>query len=157
LEPTALSSRKQSNIIPLISAEGLGYVWDAMKLLDRVRDVGLRRRPARSTIACYQSWISEFLASAAWRGDGVRPVMTHAIGKPRRRATHIATRTADFRKLPKTSDLGASSQLRGAVETERREMSRNVSVRGKVQNEATTPITLPPGRESRGLTPDYRS
>ena len=32
-----------------------------MSLLDRVRDVGLRRRLARSTIACYQSWIREFL------------------------------------------------------------------------------------------------
>ena len=32
-----------------------------MALLDRVREVGLRRRLARSTIACYQSWIREFL------------------------------------------------------------------------------------------------
>jgi hypothetical protein len=43
-----------------------------MKLLDRVRDVGLRRRLARSTIACYQSWISEYLrfsrvAPGRWR------------------------------------------------------------------------------------------
>ncbi|MGB7157840.1 MAG: integron integrase [Tepidisphaeraceae bacterium] len=32
-----------------------------MRLLDRVRDVGLRRHLAASTIACYRSWIREFL------------------------------------------------------------------------------------------------
>jgi hypothetical protein len=36
-------------------------MFGIMKLLDRVGDVALRRRLARSTIACYQSWISEFL------------------------------------------------------------------------------------------------
>ena len=39
-----------------------------------------------------------------------------------------------FRKLPKTSDRGASSQLGSAVETERREMSRFVAVGGILQN-----------------------
>src|SRR5687767_15679601 len=39
-----------------------------MKLLDRVRDVGLRRHLAASTIACYRSWIGEFLRFS--RRDG---------------------------------------------------------------------------------------
>jgi site-specific recombinase XerD len=42
-----------------------------MKLLQRVRDVGLRRRLARSTIDCYQHWIASFLrfcrAQSRWR------------------------------------------------------------------------------------------
>src|SRR5262245_34225249 len=42
-----------------------------MKVLDRVRDVGVRRRLAKSTIACYQSWIAEFLRfsrdGGSWR------------------------------------------------------------------------------------------
>ncbi|HEY7087698.1 MAG TPA: integron integrase [Tepidisphaeraceae bacterium] len=45
-----------------------------MKLLDRVRDVGMRRHLARSTIACYQSWIGEFLrfsrVQGRWRTPG---------------------------------------------------------------------------------------
>ena len=45
-----------------------------MKLLDRVGDVGLRRRLARSTIACYQRWIGEFLRfsrdGGQWRAPG---------------------------------------------------------------------------------------
>ena len=52
----------------------MGYVRSAMKLLDRVRDVGLRRRLAASTIACYQSWINEFLrfsrSGGSWRRPG---------------------------------------------------------------------------------------
>ena len=42
-----------------------------MKVLDRVRDVGARRRLAKSTIACYRSWIAEFLRfcrdGGSWR------------------------------------------------------------------------------------------
>ena len=32
-----------------------------MKVLDRIRDVGMRRRLARSTIECYQTWVADFL------------------------------------------------------------------------------------------------
>lgn len=43
-----------------------------MKLLDRVREVGLRRHLAASTISCYQSWIREFFrfsrVDGTWRG-----------------------------------------------------------------------------------------
>jgi hypothetical protein len=56
----------------------LGYVWDAMKLLDRVRDVGLRRRLARSTIACYQSWITEFLRFSRLEGRWRMPAELRA-------------------------------------------------------------------------------
>jgi integron integrase len=42
-----------------------------MSLLQRVRDVGLRRRLSDSTIACYQSWIRQFLSfcrdGSRWR------------------------------------------------------------------------------------------
>lgn len=45
-----------------------------MKLLDRVRDVALRRHLAESTMACYRSWIAEFLrfsrANGVWRTPG---------------------------------------------------------------------------------------
>jgi integron integrase len=45
-----------------------------MKLLDRVRNVGMRRRLAKSTIACYRSWIAEFLRfsrdGGSWRQPG---------------------------------------------------------------------------------------
>ena len=44
-----------------------------MKLLDRVRDAGLRRRLAASTIACYQSWINEFLRFSRSNGTWRRP------------------------------------------------------------------------------------
>ena len=42
-----------------------------MKLLQRVRDVALRRHLAETTIACYQLWIEQFLrfcrADEQWR------------------------------------------------------------------------------------------
>jgi site-specific recombinase XerD len=42
-----------------------------MTVLDRVRDVGLRRHLARATIECYQAWVGEFLrfsrAEGKWR------------------------------------------------------------------------------------------
>jgi integrase len=45
-----------------------------MKLLERVRDVAVRRHLARSTIECYQSWIVQFLCfsrcNGAWRRPG---------------------------------------------------------------------------------------
>jgi hypothetical protein len=84
-----LSSREQSNIIPLISAESLGYVWTAMKLLDRVRDVGLRRHLARSTIACYRSWITEFLRFSRSEGRWRMPGELRAAGVERF-LTHLA-------------------------------------------------------------------
>jgi site-specific recombinase XerD len=57
-----------------------------MKLLERVRDVGVRRRLAESTIDCYQSWILDFLRfcrqGGRWRTPGeigavdVEPLLT---------------------------------------------------------------------------------
>jgi Phage integrase, N-terminal SAM-like domain len=72
---TFVTTPQQSNIFPLISASCFGvYVRMIMKLLDRVRDVGLRRRLAASTIACYQSWIIDFLrfsrSAGRWRPPG---------------------------------------------------------------------------------------
>jgi site-specific recombinase XerD len=59
----------------------------AMKRLDRVRDVGMRRHLARSTISCYQSWMTEFLrfsrSQGRWRSPAelraadVEPFLTH--------------------------------------------------------------------------------
>jgi hypothetical protein len=42
-----------------------------MKLLDRVRDAGLRRRLAGVTLDCYAQWIEQFLAVLARRRRGV--------------------------------------------------------------------------------------
>lgn len=64
-----------------------------MKLLERLRDVALRRRLAAETIACYQAWVRKFLefsrADGAWRhprelfaGD-VECFLTH-LAKDRR-------------------------------------------------------------------------
>jgi hypothetical protein len=35
-----------------------------MKLLERVRDVAMRRHLATATIECYQAWIRDFLLFA---------------------------------------------------------------------------------------------
>ena len=65
---TGLEPDNKRIIFRLIRGLSLGYVWYVMKLLDRVRDVGLRRHLAASTIACYRSWIGEFLRFS--RRDG---------------------------------------------------------------------------------------
>src|SRR6476619_6291095 len=63
----------------------------AMSLLQRIRDVGLRRRLSDSTIACYQSWVRQFLCfcrdGACWRHP-------RELGAPEveRFLTHLAVR-----------------------------------------------------------------
>ena len=61
-----------------------------MKLLDRVRDVGLRRHLARVTIECYQMWIEQFLRfcrlDGRWREPrdlGAREVEAPRLGPVR--------------------------------------------------------------------------
>jgi hypothetical protein len=64
-------------------------MFGMMRLLDRVGDVGLRRRLARSTVACYQSWIGQFprfsRVQGRWRAPG-------ELGAPdvERFLTHLA-------------------------------------------------------------------
>jgi integron integrase len=60
-----------------------------MKLLDRVRDVGLRRHLAQSTIGCYQSWIGEFLRFGRLDGKWRSPAELFA-GDVERYLTHLA-------------------------------------------------------------------
>src|SRR5687768_495645 len=60
-----------------------------MKLLDRVRDVGLRRHLARSTIGCYQSWIGEFLRFSKVQGRWRAPSELSAADV-QRYLTHLA-------------------------------------------------------------------
>jgi integron integrase len=73
----------------LIPEESLVYVWDHMKLLDRVRDAGLRRHLAQSTIACYQSWIGEFLRFSRVEGRWRVPAELRAADVERY-LTHLA-------------------------------------------------------------------
>jgi integron integrase len=49
-----------------------------MKLLERVRDVGLRRHLAKVTIECYQMWIEQFLRFCRGDGDWRQPRDIHA-------------------------------------------------------------------------------
>jgi hypothetical protein len=60
-----------------------------MKLLERVGDVGLRRRLAASTIACYQSWIAEFLRFSRAQGRWRTPAELFAADVERY-LTHLA-------------------------------------------------------------------
>ena len=50
-----------------------------MKLLERVRDVGVRRRLARSTIDCYQSWLLDFLRFCRQGGQWRTPAEIGAV------------------------------------------------------------------------------
>jgi integron integrase len=45
-----------------------------MKVLDRIADVGMVRHLVRSTIACYQSWVAEFLRFSRVQGEWRHPV-----------------------------------------------------------------------------------
>ena len=49
-----------------------------MKILDRIADVGLRRHLARSTIACYQGWVADFLRFSL----ETTMIYTHIMQKP---------------------------------------------------------------------------
>lgn len=60
-----------------------------MKLLDRVRDVGLRKHLARSTIECYQGWIEDFLRCSRDGGRWRTPAELGA-GDVERYLTHLA-------------------------------------------------------------------
>ena len=60
-----------------------------MKLLHRIQDVGLRRHLARSTIGCYQSWISEFLRFSRVQGRWRTPAELNAPDVERF-LTHLA-------------------------------------------------------------------
>lgn len=60
-----------------------------MKLLQQARDVGLRRRLAGSTIACYQSWIVDFLRFSKVEGRWRTPAELFAADVERY-LTHLA-------------------------------------------------------------------
>src|SRR5437870_1186867 len=64
-------------------------MFGSMKLLQRVRDVGLCRRLAKSTIECYQSWIGEFLRFSRVPGRWRPPQELHAADVERF-LTHLA-------------------------------------------------------------------
>jgi hypothetical protein len=49
-----------------------------MKLLQRVRDVGLRRHLSKGTIQCYQLWIGQFLRFSRVDGNWRHPGDLHA-------------------------------------------------------------------------------
>jgi integron integrase len=60
-----------------------------MKLLHRVRDVACRRRLARSTIDCYQAWITDFLRFSRFDGRWRTPAELGAADVERF-LTHLA-------------------------------------------------------------------
>lgn len=85
-------------------------MFGAMKLLDRVGDVGLRRRLAASTIACYQSWISEFLRFNRVQGRWRMPAELSAADVERF-LTHLARdrRVSASTQNPATSVVAAGN------------------------------------------------
>ena len=62
-----------------------------MKLLQRRRDVGLRRRLSDSTIGCYQSWVRQFL-SFCREGQQWRPPQQLGACEVESFLTHLAAR-----------------------------------------------------------------
>src|SRR5438874_2901239 len=70
-----------------------------MKLLERVRDVGIRRRLANVTIECYQMWIEQFLRFSRVEGRWRDPAEL--------RATDVE---AFLTHLARDRQLSASSQ-----------------------------------------------
>src|SRR4051794_28851010 len=64
-------------------------MFGLMKPLQRVRDVALRRRLAKSTLQCYQSWIIEFLRFSRVQGQWREPGQLYAADVERF-LTHLA-------------------------------------------------------------------